>query len=422
MPFSSLPEDVLLPIFTMVLSEHKNNPYTYTDDPPIAMQLSQISPLARHVVRNASLLWTAIDNAVLQNASRLHTHLELSGQRPLDISTDLGEGGTIFSNLAPLLGHVHRWRRLHLWSIGDDEIEQILTALRGLCAPILEDLHIMLDNEANLPPRTISIFQAGTPSLKDLGLYRIVCLPEVTHTIARLTVENTISQEPMWAFNEFAHMIARMRSLSDIVLKGTVVGFRSWRSFTPVVFPHLSSVTLAMDEDEDQYRHFDEDMGNPYIADMLLLFCSSPVKTLRVLLGTSAAAKPISYAMRLTGLRFKRVTYLYWEVPLSNSRDSRTFINAFPSVEFVYMVPLLDEFLEILIDDVAPGGGPLWPRLHTFYWAFPQVQRARQFVQNRIDQGKPLRELRMWRGMNPPTRDDVEWLENNVKIQWVREE
>ena len=422
MPFSSLPEDVLLPIFIMVLSEHKNNPYTYTDDPPIAMQLSQISPSTRRVVRNASLLWTAIDNAVLQNASRLHTHLELSGQRPLDIFTDLGEDGTIFSNLAPLLEHVHRWRQLHLWSIGDDEIEQILAALRGLCAPILENLHIMLDNEANLPPRAFSIFQGGTPSLKELGLYRVMCLPGVTHTLVRLRVENTIFQQPMWTFNEFADMITRMRSLSDIILKGTVVGFRPWRPFTPVVFPHLSSVTLTMDEDEDQYRHFDEDMGNPYIADMLLLFCSSPVNSLRVLLGTSAAAKPVFNAMRSGGLRFKHVTYLCWEVPISGPRDSRTFINAFPSVEFFYMVPLSDEFLGILIDDTAPGGGPLWPRLHTFHWAFPQVQSARKFVQNRIDQGKPLRELRMWRQMNQPSGDDAEWLENNVKIRWVREE
>ncbi|KAF7965489.1 hypothetical protein HWV62_43274 [Athelia sp. TMB] len=465
MPFSSLPEDVLLNIFKIILSEHKKDPTLVEQMTPIAMRLSQISPLTRRTVRHAPLLWTSIDGPVLRNAYRLQTHLQLSGQRQLDISTDHYQSAPIFLHLAPLLTHLHRWRRLHLWSIREDEVERILAALQGLNPPILEELFIMLEEDARLPPRKFSVFQAGTPSLKELRLYRVVCLPATTHTLTHLKLKNMAFQRSMLTYSEFVVMIAKMKSLTHIELEGTVVAPRPSGPFTPIIFPKLYSVTLNMEENEDEFKYFDEDEGNPYYVDMLRLFCRSPVTSLRVLRPTSRAGSPIFSEMRFNHqVYFQNVTHLFWEVPM-NPEDALALIGALPSVEYVCMDEPLDAILDVLLDEVnlddvldiyhdeleLAGGEVLWPHMHTFYWAPANLPKARQFVQRRIDQGKPLRELwmrrifqptgeeralwmqhiytqptreedelwmrRMW---TPPTGEDIEWLERNVKLKWVQ--
>ena len=163
----------------------------------------------------------------------------------------------------------------------------------------------------------------------------------------------------------------------------------------------------------------DEDEGNPYFADMLTLFCKGPVTHLRVLRSTSRAGAPIFSRMRSSILRFQHVTHLCWDIPIMKHRDVMAFIEAFPSAAYVCFDEPLDEILDVLLHEVAPGGGILWPHLHTFYWALANVPKAREFVQSRIDQEKPLRELWMRRLSIQPTEEDVEWLEKNVESKRV---
>ncbi|KAF7980527.1 hypothetical protein HWV62_37653 [Athelia sp. TMB] len=187
------------------------------------MRLSQKSILTRPTPRHAPQLWTIIDGAVLGHASRMLTHLARFGQRSLDLFTDQSESGPIFPTLAPLVSHVHRWRLLHLWGMGEGEIEWILAALRGLHAPILEELSVILSFDAHLPLKKFVVFQGGTPSLKEFCLRRVVCLPAAIHTLTHLEMKTTAFQKPIWTSLSFADMIKKMRSLTHIALEGSVV-------------------------------------------------------------------------------------------------------------------------------------------------------------------------------------------------------
>ncbi|KZP33176.1 hypothetical protein FIBSPDRAFT_373828 [Athelia psychrophila] len=439
MLFSSLPDDTLLHLFDMVLSEHRRalltkHPAYSTGNIPIAMKLSQIARSTRALVQNTPLLWTIVDAVVLKNPSHLTLHLKQSRQRLLDILADIGaQDDDVFPKLILLLMQVHRWRRLRLCTTSKKDLLLILASFKNLRLQKLQELHLsykdgneIYDYDDDGPLSACRIFQGGTPCLKKLHLADVAAFPCTISTLTHLHLYHAPFQfqSGLWTYSELTEMLSKMQCLRYLSMTGVVVNLIDIPAEGETAFSlpiTLQSLKLITEDDEDQFQEYREDgQGNPYITCVLSMLRDTHLTRLYLLRPTPSSLAPIIDDMRIDGLRFLHVTDLYWGAEIADEEDALTFIQAFPAVESLFFMGITGKaILDVLVS--SPNAGSLWQHLHTITLNQTTVTEARQVVESRINVDRPLQSLQMRMPKPKDQFSTLEWLSDHLKVSWVPE-
>ncbi|KZP16394.1 hypothetical protein FIBSPDRAFT_59237 [Athelia psychrophila] len=432
MHFSSLPHDILRDIFMKTRTIRGSR----TQIPTVIM-LSQVAPFTRRIVYNEALLWTEIDDQVLNNLAYLYLHLDLSRHCPLDIRFhpvlgDRTDGSYPLSNFMPLLVHSDRWRRLVIGSWSMRVLSATVNMLKYVRPQMLEELIVMWDAEVLDPDSDEEdeddiciFFQCGAPCLKKLSLTGVRCIPSITRDLTDLQLTcNFHFDLPLWSYSDFVKIISKMISLTNISMDWSVVrvGRRAITNPKTIALPNLQSLVIV--------AHGGEVENCRYLAAMLALFSSAPLKSVDFYHDYSSGddVRHIITHLRSGRIQFHQATTLVVELQSWTEDDVRRFIQVFPSVERLYFrwpTNGRSNILDALIN--APNTEDLCPRLHAIYLAHVGdpgpvfvLHQVRQLAESRIASGNPFRELwiRQKSGMRSAC-EDIDWLHEHVQVQWV---
>jgi hypothetical protein len=111
---------------------------------------------------------------------------------PIDINIEEEYLDDALRNMSRLIHHVHRWCTLHISAESSDgEWKDIISRLRHLCAPNLEDfqLSLMDDNHDRQDMQLFFTFSGGTPSLRTLDVTtEALYFPSQRNTLTRLSL------------------------------------------------------------------------------------------------------------------------------------------------------------------------------------------------------------------------------------------
>lgn len=387
MLFLSLPDETLLHIFKIVINDGARASWTQRQPVPVpvTLVLSQIASFARTLVQNAPLLWTTIDDAVLQHPAFLRLYIHKSRQCLLDIYAVTWDDEK-HPRVMPLLAHVDRWHVFHLTTTSMEDYRLFAASFTSLRLPKLEDLDISCyDNDEPSDDPTVRIFTGGTPALKQLELYNISCFPSTCSAITHLNLQNMPFQSALFSYSEFVRMLSSMPSLAYLCLIGNVVSKPNAVGAQVIDLPRLKSFKLIMEDEDDYEEQVQEGL---YDATLLPLFTSTQLKRL-YLHPAPSALEPILDGMRRRRLQFPHVTKLYWGMEIDDEDDALDFIQSFPAVESLVFADISGAtIIEALI--ASPDGHDLWRNMHTVDFRRDDVPLARRLVQSRINVGRPL--------------------------------
>ncbi|KAF7976055.1 hypothetical protein HWV62_7591, partial [Athelia sp. TMB] len=374
---------------------------------------------------------------LLQKPSHLYLHLDLSRNCLLDILIEDPDAGEKFSLLMPLLAHVDRWRQLRFGGYSRKDLRPILAAFKNLRLKKLETVHLFCQesqdeaqdedpeggfhsedsDEENFTSGRMQLFRGGTPCLKELDIRSITALPNTLNHLTHLNLHNDAFARALWSYSEFTHILRRLESLIHLSMVGPIVSLEAVTAQRTNITPNLRSLKFTTEEDENQFREYEEGEGDPYFVAILALFTNTQVSRLYFLQPPSSSLPPILDGMRLGGLRFHHVTELYWGIDFGRRDDAVIFIRAFPAIQRFYLMDTGSNILNTLIK--SSSAKKLWRYMHTIHLDDPNLPKARQLVESRIKAGWPLRCLRMRLPKPRGHQSDLDWLVNALEVLWV---
>ena len=199
---------------------------------------------------------------------------------------------------------------------------------------------------------------------------------------------------------------------------GPIVSLHSVISQTANIMPNLRSVKINTEEDEDEYREYEEGEGDPYFVAILALFAYTQINRLYFLQPPASSLPPMLDGMGVGGLRFHHVTELYWGIDVESRDDAVVLIRAFPALQCFYLMDTGSNIVNALIK--SSSAKKLWRHMHTIHLDDPNLPKARRLVEGRIKAGWPLRCLRMRLPKPKGHQSDLDWLVNTLKVLWVR--
>jgi F-box-like len=180
-PISSLPNELLGVIFEY---GHLSSLRTR---PPNEVVLSHVNQRFRDVAMNTRLLWTRIEVFVRTPFSKVIAYLQRSRTYPFDLFLDMDTDADwqlqpdSYLYTSPewetIIHYMARCRTFSLRSNNSDVVDDIITFLQPVYAPVLRSLTIEYDNFGLDPELHRKIIEGGAPALtavrmEGLGLYQ----------------------------------------------------------------------------------------------------------------------------------------------------------------------------------------------------------------------------------------------------------
>ena len=161
--------------------------------PPNEVVLSHVNQRFRDVAMNTRLLWTRIEVFVRTPFSKVIAYLQRSRTYPFDLFLDMDTDADwqlqpdSYLYTSPewetIIHYMARCRTFSLRSNNSDVVDDIITFLQPVYAPVLRSLTIEYDNFGLDPELHRNIIEGGAPALtavrmEGLGLYQ--CRPPLT--------------------------------------------------------------------------------------------------------------------------------------------------------------------------------------------------------------------------------------------------
>ncbi|KAK7037781.1 hypothetical protein VNI00_010742 [Paramarasmius palmivorus] len=333
--------------------------------------------------------------------------IKRSQDLPLDVTIDC-------STIAPvpaikqLIPESHRWRSLSIIVPCIQSLPLVLSSLRDVDAPILENLEITankLHTDRDLILEDLPPFLNSTPKLTHVRLNRahLQWDAKPLHQLTTLELRFIVWPD----YHEFRHLLLHSPTLENLVLHFDDNAFMSLdrQGRAPIPIPCLRSLEL---------RFFYE--GSQNVVPLIQLFSIPTLESLilkdfscadwcRVLpyFRSYAASYPALRALTLSNI--KGLIYV----------DSST-IRAFPHLEKLSLINVYSNaFSRLLLDERTRDGynALVWPKLHTLTIEKDKdakMELVQSAIAARLTIGRPIKRLVLDQQLLEESPETTEWL------------
>jgi hypothetical protein len=426
-----LPPEVLLIVFECGLNLDRPYAFLRRLRVPFSVLVSHVCAHWRAVALQSTCLWTDIQLTLHHGIKLWKIYLQRSFPAPLSLdlicgpSRGLHDVAMLSSALHLLIPHIHRWRRLTVFTDRDQVIKALAEGLKDATAPILETLEFLHHDVSwwgDAMP--IQFFCGDTPKLSTIRLRNVTWDWRRTWPIHLVTLDLEIPHSythMALSWGEFEDMVINSPNLKHLGLAGAPIALPATDlHFEPVAIDTLRSLRLKPIERDRYSSRLCSLLLTPRLEELTIEGGMRGV--MRAMPSwrpwSDSNVKPSEWEVKYPRLRkLSLVNIDSWEPDLI----SLHFAQGLPSVEHLRLVGVdtapIFRFLTQLFDDALPSVAKdivPWQRLKTVEvekWpryehvsphmlvapacevTSAEVEGIRRLVEHRIKVGKPMRTL-----------------------------
>jgi hypothetical protein len=337
------------------------------------------------------------------------------GTSPLDIRIQAGKNwNDIKSRIIPL---AHRWRLFSGLSFSAIDVHKMVTSLRSLSVPQLEDLRIQsydyFMRVTTGPDTSMHVLKGGAPKLSSLYLLD-VSLHSCYAPLTALKSLDLYMYRPGLALDldDMRDVLTASPSLTTLKIASAVLGSVNGREdLPPISLPCLRFLEMSFDIDccPDRLICIFVALSAPKLETLVINQAPSP-NIERIICAVDVLRTPHDYP----NLR----TLMFWDVDCAKWIGP-TFIRVMPAVSDLTIVRSAeDTVLKVLLEKDTDPTAPLWPELRTLKLSVFDIDLLCDFITRRIGAKNPIQSLTIVPDPDAPEipKERIDWLRERLEI------
>lgn len=381
---------------------------------PFALSASHVNRCWRNTAIGETRIWGNLKISASQCVSYLDMFLARSGTSPLDIRVRGGKSWEgVQRRLHPL---AERWRVFSGSSFCAFDIDNMISSLRNLSTPNLEDLRIMsFDHDMRIRrgDDNVTILEGGAPKLLSLYLLDVsikACLPPLT-SLKTLDLYMFRPGAPL-DLEEFREFVTASPTLSHLKVASSALGSINGRhDLSPIPLPSLRSLEVSFDINccPDRLICIFVALSAPQLESLVI--DQSPSPNTERLMG---AILSLRSASDYPALR----TLMLWDVHCAKWIGPK-FIRIVPAVSDLTVVRSAEDVvLRTLVEKDDDPAAPLWPKLRTLKLSVFDVELLCELVLHRIEARRPIQAVTIVHDsyVSQFAQDRIDWLRERVDL------
>ena len=420
-PVMRLHREILVDIFEICLSMDDDSWDTHSwfehdtrGRIPFVFSASHVNRCWRYTAIGETRIWGNLKISASQCMSYLDMFLARSGTSPLDIRVRGGKSWEgVQKRLHPLTG---RWRIFSGSSFSAFEIDKMISSLRSLSTPNLEDLRIMSFDRFMRIRRwddSTPILEGGAPKLSSLYLLDVsikACFPPLTS----LKTLDLYMSRPGDALDleEFREIVTASPSLNHLKIASAALGSINGRhDLSPIPILSLRSLEVSFDINccPDRLICILVALSAPQLESLVIDQSPSPntERLMCAILGLRSASDYPSLH-----------TLMFWDVHCAKWMGPK-FIRIMPAVSDLTIVRSAEDVvLKTLVENDDDPAAPLWPKLRTLTLSVFNIELLCELILHRIKARRPIQVVTIVHDsyVSQFAQDRIDWLRERLDV------